>query len=211
MTRNGILLLCLLSTAGCATQSRAPATPARPVAGATPEQQWGQRQQRLAAMRQWTLDGRVGLSIRQQSWSFGMNWEQQGNGEYRMDINNPLTGALMAHIQQQGSKVTLKAADGKLYQDSDAERLLQRQLKLRFPLKNMRYWVRAVPEPGKAVTSVRLDNLGRPEQLVQDGWVISYSAYKGDDTFALPGRIQLERAAEQVKARVVAKEWKTSF
>nr|HPQ95152.1 lipoprotein insertase outer membrane protein LolB [Thiolinea sp.] len=192
------------------TQPRMPATSA-PVASATPEQQWVRRQQRLAAMRQWTLDGRVGLSIRQQSWSFGMSWVQQGNGEYRMDINNPLTGALMAHIQQQGSQVTLKAADGRLYQDTDAERLLQRQLKLRFPLKNMRYWVRAVPEPGKAVTSVRLDALGRPEQLVQDGWVITYSAYKGNDTFALPGRVQLERAAEQVKARVVAREWKTSF
>ncbi|MEZ5450787.1 MAG: hypothetical protein R3E89_18065 [Thiolinea sp.] len=45
---------------------------------------------------------------------------------------NPLTGAVMANIQETGSQVVLIAADGKRYQDTNAEKLLERQLRLKF-------------------------------------------------------------------------------
>ena len=105
----------------------------------------------------------------------------------------------------------MKAADGKLYRDTDAERLLERQLKLKFPLKDMRYWARGVPAPDSKVEELKLDRLGRPLQLQQKGWLVKYLGYKGDQAQALPAKISLEKAAERLKAKVVAKKWQTRF
>ena len=208
--KNGIVLLCALSLFGCATHNQNMGS--KPAAtSANPQAAWAQRQQTFARMQQWRLQGRVGLQLRNDSWSFGLDWMQKANNQYQMAINNPLTGSLMATVLQNGQNVTLKAADGKVYQDTDAERLLARQLRLNFPLKNMRYWARGIPSPDSPVEAVKLDAYGRPTRLQQAGWVIDYPAYKGNDANALPDKIQLEKASEQVKAKVVAKQWQTKF
>ena len=162
-------------------------------------------------MQQWQLKGRVGLQLREQSWSFGLDWAQRNSRQYEMQIQNPLTGGLMATVLETGSQVTLKAADGKVYQDTDAERLLARQLKMNLPLKNLQYWARGLPSPNVAVDAVKLDAAGRPTRLQQAGWVVDYASYEGNGTQALPSKIQLEKASERVKAKLVAKEWKTRF
>ncbi len=217
--RNGILLLCALAMFGCSTQKAAkPQSVAVGTTQATteakktftPEEYWNNRQRVFAQMKSWSMDGRVGLQLRGQSWSFGMKWQQAG-GSSVMDITNPLTGAVMANIRETGSQVVLKAADGKLYRDTDAERLLERQLKLKFPLKDMRYWARGVPAPDSKVEALKLDRFGRPLQLQQKGWLVNYQSYKGNQPQALPAKISLEKAAERLKAKVVAKKWETRF
>lgn len=207
-------LLCAgaLVVAGCTHQPK-PATPGsvvNPKAGGA-EAAWVERQRVLTQMHQWQLKGRVGLQLREQSWSFGLDWAQRGNSQYEMQIQNPLTGSLMATVMETGSQVTLKAADGKTYQDTDAERLLARQLKMNLPLKNLQYWARGIPSPNVAVDNVKLDAAGRPIRLQQAGWVVDYPSYEGSGSQALPSKIQLEKASERIKAKVVAKEWKTRF
>ncbi|MGB0845972.1 MAG: lipoprotein insertase outer membrane protein LolB [Thiolinea sp.] len=212
--KNGILLLCALSMFGCAQNNiKEPAgnTPVVNRSAATPEAHWQNRQRVFARMKEWGMDGRVGLQLRGQSWSFGMKWKQQAGGMSIMDITNPLTGAVMANIRETGSQVVLKAADGKQYKDTDAERLLERQLKLKFPLNDMRYWARAIPTPDSKIEAVKLDRFGRPMSLQQKGWVIKYLSYKGNQPTALPAKMSLEKAAERVKAKVVAKKWQTRF
>lgn len=216
--KNGILLLCALAMIGCSgTQKATKAQPTRTAQAPavvkktpTPEAYWQNRQRVFARMKSWGMDGRVGLQFRGQSWSFGMKWQQAGNSSV-MDITNPLTGAVMANIRETGSQVVLKASDGKQYRDTDAERLLERQLKLKFPLKDMRYWARGVPAPDSDVEALKLDRLGRPLQLQQKGWLVKYLSYKGDQPQALPSKISLEKAAERLKAKVVAKKWQTRF
>ncbi|WP_298612575.1 lipoprotein insertase outer membrane protein LolB [uncultured Thiothrix sp.] len=202
----------VLSLAGCANQPK-PATPeavVNPKAGGA-EAAWQERQRVFAQMQQWQLKGRVGLQLREQSWSFGLDWAQRGNSQYEMQIKNPLTGGLMATVMETGSQVTLKASDGKSYQDTDAERLLAKQLKMNLPLKNLQYWARGIPSPTAPVDAVKLDAYGRPIHLQQAGWVIDYPSYDGSSAQALPSKVQLEKASEQLKAKLVAKEWKTRF
>ncbi len=218
--RNGILLLCALTVAAGCTQNKARPGAAKPAAvtASTPEAAWQNRQRVFARMKAWSMKGRVGLQLRGQSWSFGMNWAEKAGGESVMDIINPLTGAVMANIRETGSQVVLKAADGKSYRDTDAERLLQRQLKLRFPLNDMRYWARGIPAPNQPIESVKLDAKavkldakGRPLKLQQGGWVVTYTAFKGNGTNAFPAKMTLEKAAERAKAKVVAKQWRSRF
>ncbi len=210
--KSGIALLCALSLFGCAANTKAPPGGTMTVATkGSPEATFAERQRIFQQMQQWRLNGRVGLQLREQSWSFGLNWLQRASGQYEMEINNPLTGSIMATILETGSQVTLKAADGKVYKDTDAERLLERQLKLKFPLNNMRYWARGIAVPGVPVDAVKLDAKGRPTRLQQAGWVVDYPAYQGADANALPEKVQLEKASERVKAKLVAKEWQTRF
>lgn len=209
-----LALLCagMLSLVGCANQPKPANSGAvvNPKAGGA-EAAWAERQRVFAQMQQWQLKGRVGLQLREQSWSFGLDWAQRGNQQYEMQIKNPLTGGLMATVVETGSQVTLKASDGKTYQDTDAERLLAKQLKMNLPLKNLQYWARGIPSPALAVDGVKLDAYGRPTRLQQAGWVIDYPSYDGSGADALPSKLQLEKASERIKAKVVAKEWKTRF
>lgn len=207
-----LALLCTsaLVLTACSSQPK-PATSGSVMKAANPEGAWAERQRVLAQMQQWQLKGRVGLQLREQSWSFGLDWAQRNSRQYEMQIQNPLTGGLMATVLETGSQVTLKAADGKVYQDTDAERLLARQLKMNLPLKNLQYWARGLPSPNVAVDAVKLDAAGRPTRLQQAGWVVDYASYEGNGTQALPSKIQLEKASERVKAKLVAKEWKTRF
>lgn len=211
--RTSLAMVCVLALAGagCSTQNRAVNSGGAMVAQQSPEAAWQERQRLFANMQAWRLSGRVGLQLRDDNWSFGLNWLEKGSGRYDMSITNPLTGAIMAMVQSSGSQVTLRAADGKTYQDTDAERLLAKQLRLNFPLKNLRYWARGIPAPNLSVEDVQLDEQGRPIRLQQAGWVVNYPRYKGNGTNALPARIDLEQAAEQVRARVVAKEWQTNL
>lgn len=207
-----LALLCTsaLVLTACSSQLK-PATSGSVMKAANPEAAWAERQRVLSQMQQWQLKGRVGLQLREQSWSFGLDWAQRNSRQYEMQIQNPLTGGLMATVLETGSQVTLKAADGKVYQDTDAERLLARQLKMNLPLKNLQYWARGLPSPNVAVDAVKLDAAGRPTRLQQAGWVVDYASYEGNGTQALPSKIQLEKASERVKAKLVAKEWKTRF
>lgn len=202
----------VLSLVGCTSQPK-PNTSGvaiNPKMGGA-EAAWQERQRVFAQMQQWQLKGRVGLQLREQSWAFGLDWAQRGNSQYEMQIKNPLTGGLMATVMETGSQVTLKASDGKTYQDTDAERLLAKQLKMNLPLKNLQYWARGIPAPTAPVDAVKLDAMGRPTRLQQAGWVIDYASYEGNSAQALPSKIQLEKASDQLKAKVIAKEWKTRF
>ena len=210
--KNGVLLLCALSLFGCAqNNTKAPANTPSVSSSASPEAKWENRQRVFARMKEWALDGRVGLQLRGQSWSFGMKWKQKVGGLSVMDITNPLTGSVMANIRETGSQVVLKAADGKQYKDTDAERLLERNLKLKFPLNDLRYWARAIPAPGSEVEAIQLDRFGRPTAMQQKGWSIKYTSYKDNTPNALPAKMSLEKVAERAKAKVVVRKWQTRF
>lgn len=203
--------LCALSLVGCAAQNQPPVAAKRaPVAPVDPQTAWQQRQATFEQMSSWQLQGRAAIQFRDQSASFGLDWQQQGRDNYQITINNPLTGSAMAVLQGNGQGVTLRAND-QVYQDTNAESLLQRQLKVSLPLAGMKYWVRGVPTPGALTEEVQLDNFGRPQLLQQSGWRIEYTGWQGEGRNALPERIKLSRVIENTQVRLVAKEWKTTY
>lgn len=202
-------LVCLsLFLGGCVSQPNSPTQPATTPSDA--QAAWKQRQAQFAKMRVWRLQGRVGIQFSDQSASFGLSWLQTGKDNYEMNIKNPLTGSILAHLQGSANEVTLKA-NNKTYKDANAERLLQGQLGVSLPLDGMKYWVRGIPDPKAAVEAVKLDEQGRPESLQQAGWKISYSGWQGANWQALPRKINLTRVQANTKVKVIAKDWQTRF
>ena len=206
-----ITAVCVLFLAGCASQTKAPNTPPNAsTKPASPEAAWQQRQAQFAKMSSWRLQGKVGLKFRDQSASFGLSWLQQGKDQYEMNIKNPLTGSVMAYLQGSATDVTLQA-NGKTYRDANAERLLQSQMGVSLPVSGMKYWVRGVPTPDAPIDNVKLDALGRPQILQQSGWVVEYLGWQGESSSALPEKINLSRAVENTKVKVIAKDWQTRY
>lgn len=198
------------SMAGCSVQSvnTAPAAivpPPKPAVVANP---WQQRQIAMNNMQSWDMNGRAALRFQDDSWTFGLSWLQKNKQQYTLNIKNPLTGTLVAVLEQSPGKAVLKS-QGKVHTGVDAERLLEQQMRVKMPVNGMPYWVRGVMAPQYPVGKVKLDGKGRPTQIVQSGWVIDYSSYQGAGYAALPGKVNISRAQDRVNVRVLAKQWTT--
>jgi outer membrane lipoprotein LolB len=200
-----------LSLAACSTQqSVAPQTAAvvaKPQVTNKPIlSPWERRQLKMSAMQSWDMSGRAALKYNGDGWTFGLNWLQKNKQQYVLQIKNPITGTILAQLEQSPGSAVLKA-QGKVHRGADAERLLQDQMRVKMPVNGMPFWVRGVMAPQYAQGKVKLDAAGRPTQITQEGWVIDYSQYQGADFAALPGKVNISRQQDNVNVRVLAKKW----
>ncbi len=168
---------------------------------------WKQRQRLLINDSNWNLRSKVALRFRDESVSFGLNWAQRAVQHYVMQISNPLTGGLVAKLSRDKTGVTLLSDNGKTFRDTDEERLLQRQAGIGLPLKGMQYWVRGLASPQYKTEKLLLDSLGRPKSLSQAGWKIDYQRYLSNKSNAMPTKVVITRAKDNVYLKMIAKQW----
>lgn len=168
---------------------------------------WQQRQAFLAKKTSWQLKSKSSLRFDEEIFTFGLNWAQSPANNYVVNINNPVTGALVSKLTRNNGVITLLADDGKTYRDTDEERLLKTQSGLSIPVKGLQYWVRGLTSPDYKVDKLLLDNAGRPNTIEQSGWKIKYSSYVNNGTNALPRKIDLSREKEKIFIRLIAKNW----
>lgn len=167
---------------------------------------WQRRQSAMGRMQSWRMGGRAALRFKGDAWTFGLNWLQRNRQQYSLQIRNPITGTVVGILDQSPGRATLRSR-GKTSTGTDAERLLQQQLRVKMPVNGMPYWIRGVMAPQYPVGKVVLDAKGRPKQIVQAGWVIDYFNYRGLSFDALPGKVNISRAQERVNVRILAKQW----
>ncbi len=199
------LIVILLS--GCSTLNQT----SDAVSGAPSKSiNWKLRQSKLASLSHWGLDARASVTYRDENWPFGLEWRQQSANKYTMRIKHPLTKSELATIVNVGNSVSLSVNNtGKVYRDSSAERLIEKQLRLKLPVKGMRYWVLGVASPDHPVSSVQLDARGRPIVLKQAGWNIQYAQYNSQKVDALPTSIIVSRTSPQpVRVKMRVRQWR---
>ena len=180
-------------------------TPAATVS--SKETNWKKRQNYLASKPSWNLLSKISLRFKDENLIFGLNWVQRPINNYVMQISNPLTGALVAKLSRDARGVSLLADNGRTYRDTDEERLLQNQSGVKLPVKGMQYWVRGITSPQYKVDKLVLDNAGRPQNIYQAGWKITYSSYLNNNFNAAPRKIVLTRSEDDVYLKVIAKRW----
>ncbi len=203
---NFVIALSVLS--GCSQLPVKTSTTTKPAtSAASKETLWKQRQRLLVNDVNWNLKSKVALRFRAENASFGLNWAQKSAQHYVMQITNPITGGIVAKLSRDRSGVTLLADDGKVYRDSDEERLLQRQAGIGLPLKGMQYWVRGLASPQYKTQKLTLDAYGRPQSLQQAGWKIDYSRYLSSKSNAMPSKVVITRAKDNVYLKMIAKQW----
>lgn len=164
---------------------------------------WARRQQQLAGISRWVVQGRVGIETRSDGGTAALNWEQDGDS-YAMRIMAPL-GQGTFELRGNEVGVSLRTPDNRRVSARDPESLMQQSLGWSLPVAGMRYWVRGLPVPGHRIDQIRIDDDGHLLDLQQDGWRISMQRYRAVGEHQLPDKIFME--SEPLKMRVVISEW----
>ena len=201
-----LIFLSLFILSSCSTIQMKQSGVKKPVVSSK-QNQWKKRQVLVAKKSAWNLNSKVALRYRADHWNFGLKWLQQSANQYVMQIKNPVTGALLAKLTRKNNAVSLLADNGRVYRDTDEERLLQRQAGVKLPLKGMQHWMRGLSSPLYKVDKLVLDARGRPQVLHQAGWKINYSNYVNNNFDAMPRKVVITRDKDNVYMKVIAKKW----
>lgn len=155
-----------------------------------------------AAITHWQFQGRISLTRGEQGWHAGLDWETRPE-LYRLQVSGPLgQGALLLTGNDDG--VTLVDGEGRVYMATDAEGLLLQVAGWRLPVSGMQYWVRGLAVPHVPFEAAR-DARGRPLELEQSGWKISYQRYQEVAGSAWPAKIRMEH--DELILRLVIHQW----
>lgn len=203
-----LVFLSLFFLSSCSTIPVKQSTVKNPgVSGSSKQANWKKRQLVVAKKSVWDVNSKVALRYRADHWNFGLRWLQQSANQYVMQIKNPVTGGLLAKLSRKNNRVSLLADNGRVYNDSDEERLLQRQTGVKLPLKGMQHWIRGLSSPLYKVDKLVLDSRGRPIMLNQAGWKINYSNYVNNNYDAMPRKVVITRDKDNVYLKMIAKKW----
>jgi len=188
-------LCCALLVAGCATQP--------PAAVANRSAIWQERSVRLAGITHWVLKGRIAVQVEREGWTASLQWEQRPD-DYVLRVSAPL-GRGTFELTGSVDGVTLQTSDNRVFHADHPESLLQQTLGWQLPVSGLYYWIRGLPVPGARFESFELDEKGRLDDLVQDGWRVNYERYQAAEGMELPGKITMEN--ERLKVRLVISDW----
>lgn len=195
-----IILSMLLTSilGGCVT------TP--PIVSNKPQQQQLNRQHldKIAAIKQFSLKGRIAVNAEGKGYSGGLAWAHNSETD-KIEMFSPL-GGKVSEITKNNIEVLLTTSDGKHFNAIDAETLTQNTLGWRLPLSGLVDWVIGRPaSTGEPTTDITLDDFGRITTLKQDGWDIEYAQYADYDGYVLPGKITLRSL--KVNLKLVVENW----
>jgi len=199
-----LVFMLVVGLAGCSNQPQQGAT----LDDAAKQQLWKKRIQTLSKQQSWKLSGRASVTYRDDNYPFGLEWQQQNVNSHQLLIRHPVTQNQLAKLVSNNKMVTLTTDKGAVLKDSSAERLIERQMRVKIPVDGMQSWVRGIAAPEYPVTKIVLDNSGRPTTIEQAGWSVRYGAYESASTAALPNTISISRSQpENVRVKVRVKSW----
>ena len=150
----------------------------------------------LYQLEQWTLDGRLALTGKNDSWQASINWVHQPENE-AIKLAGPL-GQGATTIQLTGDRVTLDRGDGKVQSSNQPEAFINQQLGMFVPIRSLRYWVVGLPEPGQAFIKTA-------EGFTQAGWLVEYPQMQRIDRQAMPRKMTVTNA--QIKLKLIIDQW----
>ena len=179
---------CSLLLAGC---SVSPTTPKAP----TPE--------RVEDISAWQTEGRVGIRTEQDAISGNFNWVHNPE-HYELNIYGPFGQGATRLEGTPGQEARLTYDDKELNGPS-AEALLYHELGWHFPVTNVQYWIRGMASPDSAADiSYQADGVTL-EQIVQDGWTVTYREFTELDGLKLPQRMQVTHTPYRVN--LIITDW----
>lgn len=191
------LALGLVLLAACAPRV------ARVPAGPDPAQLLAAQSAREAALAEspdWSLAGRVAVSVPGDGGSGRLDWQEK-DGQVDIRLSAPVSrqGWL---LQVRPGQARLEGLAGGTREGPDAEALLQEATGWTLPVASLSAWVRGARAPGPATIEFGPDGL--PLRIEQAGWVVEYRAWDTGEP-ARPKRVFARRGEASV--RLVVDRW----
>jgi outer membrane lipoprotein LolB len=161
------------------------------------------REDALREVRDWSLDGRLGISNASDSRGNGsgsLSWHQQGE-RYVFTVNGGFGYDYRLSGDPQGA--VLEGVGRQPIRGADAEALMRKAAGWSVPLQSLRAWVLGLRAPGSpAQISFGTDRL--PAVLEQDGWHVEYRAWDTTRQPALPTKVFASKPPYKVRLSVNA-------
>ncbi|PKM36478.1 MAG: outer membrane lipoprotein LolB [Gammaproteobacteria bacterium HGW-Gammaproteobacteria-10] len=149
-------------------------------------------------LQEWSLDGRVSLTARSDSWSAAIEWRRVDSDEI-IRISGPFgQGAVNIHIAD--DYVDVDRGEGAVRYYDWSDEFITEQLGFYVPLRSLRYWVVGLTDPNESV-----ENIGNG--FIQDNWTIRYRKMQKTDRGVLPYKIDVSNP--EVKLKLIIDQWNT--
>lgn len=165
---------------------------------------WERHQQKLDALEQYTVSGKVALRTPQQAETATLLWQQSGDTTH-LELSGPL-GLGASTIESDGTTVEIRKGEEVSRWRLDDPNLSTHQ-GLPLPLAALNHWLKGIPAPQLAIEGVELDpQSGLPQWLKQDSWTVSYQSFGQFEGFILPTRLEIQ--GEQSELKLILRQWR---
>ncbi|MDD2659335.1 MAG: lipoprotein insertase outer membrane protein LolB [Methylococcales bacterium] len=162
-----------------------------------PEAHYSMRaREHLYKLEQWSFEGRLALSGKNDSWSASISWEHRQDDE-KIKLSGPL-GQGATVIQLTGDLVTIDRGGDGVQSSAQPEAFINQQLGMFVPVRSLRYWVAGLPAPTSAFIETA-------NGFSQAGWLIEYKQMEAVDNQSMPHKITVTN--ERVKLKLVIDQW----
>jgi outer membrane lipoprotein LolB len=185
-------ILCLVTLtsliSACSTTPRGPITPP-PTS--------------VSAISKWETSGRVGIRTPEDAVSGNFNWQKDPK-TFSLNIVVPFgQGATKLNKSKEGI-VTLAYEDTVITGTNPAT-LLQQELGWEFPVEQVSYWIRGLPDPSSASRTTNDPDSNLPSEIEQDGWLVTYTNFTEIDGLSLPQKMQVSNPP--FKVNLIINQW----
>lgn len=169
---------------------------------------WKERQQQLNKLVNWSINGRIAITVGDEGWNASLRWKQQQQ-QYKLQIFAPL-GQGTVSIEGDETAVVMHSTNSDIPPQiaTNAEKLIYDQLGWHMPVDSLRHWVVGVPDPDIKLNqdAPDLDAEGRLIHLKQGGWDVNFLRYRQMENISLPEKIFIEK--NNIRVRLVIQGWK---
>lgn len=174
--------------AGC---SLSPTTPKTPL----PEQ--------VKDIKAWHTEGRVGIRTEQDAISGNFNWDYSPEF-YELNIYGPF-GQGATRLEGTPNQAAQLTYNDKKLTGQSADALLYHELGWHFPVNSIQYWIRGLAAPNTYAEIQYQEDGVTPEQIIQDGWTITYREYSMLEHLKLPQKMQVTHTPYRVN--LIITDW----
>jgi outer membrane lipoprotein LolB len=168
---------------------------------------WAARQQALLELDNWDIHARAAIKVETGVYNVGIRWQRLADDSTIL-LEAPFGQGVFRIESDASGKYRLRLPDGRVFENSSAEALLDDMIGWSLPISGLEYWIRGLPRPGSDY-SHRLDDGGRARSIKQDEWAISYLDYLArQESLSLPRRVKL--VSESVTFKLIIERWQES-
>jgi len=156
-----------------------------------------------APPEQWKITAKLGIKVPQQSGSVTLIWQQMDTS-YRIRVQGPL-GQGNAMIYGNEDRIVISRPGKPLLTSDNANALIKNTFGWSFPLNELRFWIRGLPDPSSDITLKKQSATGTLEQLNQSSWLIDYSRYQTVNQWQFPSKIVAQK--EETRLTMIIRQW----